>query len=119
MADIQNILYKDIEYRLDTEANRLERTIDQNTTLVSLFWPSPFGSNEIVTFFFHDGKCIQDGQSPNYNKRSSREDYLQNQRPPILEHVSIGHVLKIRSDILDLFEKKKEFQVACVKKVEI
>jgi len=105
------ITYNNIDYKLNTREKRLERVINDDTVLVSIFFGNLYTEPDCDVFVLKNGVCIQSGRNINYDKKSTRAEYLKNQRPPILQHATPGSILAIRRDTLDLFENQKEYML--------
>jgi len=110
MNTTELITYNNIDYTINIQAKKLERIINEDTILVSIFFGNLYAESDCDVFVLKNGVCIPNGHNLNFDKKSSRIEYLKKQRPPILEHVSPGNILAIRRDTLELFENQKEYK---------
>lgn len=91
-----------IEYTVIEEQNRIEREFDGHKLVVQ-YMPALIGESGFNIFVLADGVCIPMGLNRNYRKDSSRQEYIDNQRPPILNYVSWGQIMRATSDFKEIF----------------
>lgn len=96
----------EVEYKVFEEQNRIERLIN-GCTLVIIFHHALIGNDGWSIFTLDKDGCTPiDKRNPNYNKNSSVEEYVKNQRPPIFYKVPHWEILKSINHFWKIFKKK-------------
>lgn len=109
----ENIIIKDnvkgnnveLKYKFNEPQKRLTRYINSKVKLVAEW----FGEGESFIYVVADGKshCLESNFK---NKKMSRAEYMENGRLDIFSFVTIAQILRMKKDLVEIFENKKEFK---------